>query len=259
MSDRCCLANQMFDLTDRVAIVTGGSRGIGRSIALGYAAAGATVVVSSRKEDACEAVAGEIRAAGGTALAVPAHMGRLEDVARLADETAKRAGGIDIIVNNAANPLMLGVGQISPDAWQKALDTNLRGPVFLVQEALPQLEASGRASVINVLSNAAFMFTAHHLLYPIAKAGLAAATRSMAATLADKQIRVNALVPGSVDTDMLRAMPAEFQENAAKGSLLGRAAHPDELVGMALLLASDAGSFITGQVHSVDGGQVARP
>jgi NAD(P)-dependent dehydrogenase (short-subunit alcohol dehydrogenase family) len=244
----------MFSLAGRTAIVTGGSRGIGRSIARGFAAAGADVVVSSRKADACEQTAAEIRSAGGSAMAAPAHMGRLDDITALVDATVAEFGSIDIIVNNAANPLMLGVDQVTPEAWSAALDTNLRGPVFLVQAALAHMTERG-GSVINVLSNAAFMYTAHHLLYPVAKAGLAAATRSMAATVVDRGVRVNALVPGTIDTDMVRAMPEEFQRSSAAASLMRRAAHPDELIGMALLLASDAGSFMTGHTYFVDGGQ----
>lgn len=167
----------LFDLTGRVAIVTGGSRGIGRSIAQAYAASGAHVVVASRKLDACEETAAEIRSAGYAASAVAAHMGRPDQIERLVESTVGDHGRLDIIVNNAANPLMLGVGALTEEAWSKALDANLRGPVFLVQAALPHLEASGKGVVINVLSNAAFMYSANHLLYPVAKAGLGAATR----------------------------------------------------------------------------------
>lgn len=254
MLDRAWIADQ-FDLTDHVAIITGGSRGIGRSIAQGYAAAGATVIISSRKAEACDAAAAEINDAGGTALSVPAHMARLDDIDRLVATTVDTYGRIDIVVNNAANPLMQGVGQITPESWSSSLDANLRGPVFLVQAALPQLVASDNASVINVLSGAAFMFTAHHLLYSAAKSGLAAATRSMAATLAADGVRVNSLVPGTINTQMVRSMPEDFQERAAKASLLGRAAEPDELVPLALLLAGRGGSFLTGQTYMCDGGQ----
>ncbi len=249
---------QSLDLTGKVAIITGGSRGIGRSIAIGFAQNGASVVVTSRNLDSCESTAGEIQKLGGSAIPIAAHMGRLQEIKSLVDQTVEAYGAVDIIVNNAANPLMLGVGEITQEAWEKALNTNLRGPVFLVQEALPYLEAGSGGSVINMLSNAAFMYTPNHLLYTVAKSGLDAATRSMAAQLASKNIRVNAMVPGTVDTDMVQAMPESFQEMAAKGSLLRRAAQPDEMVAMAIVLASDAGSFMTGHTYFVDGGQSYR-
>ena len=249
---------ESLDLTGRVAIVTGGSRGIGRSIALGFAQHGANVVITSRDQSTCEKTVSEITEIGGTAVPIAAHMGKLSQVENLVSQTVEAYGAIDIIVNNAANPLMLGVGDITPEAWEKALNTNLRGPVFLVQEALPYLEAGSGGSIINMLSNAAFMYPPNHLLYSVAKAGLDAATRSMAAQLASKNIRVNAMVPGTVDTDMVQAMPESFQEMAAKGSLLRRAAEPDEMVAMALVLASAAGSFMTGHTYFVDGGQSYR-
>ena len=249
---------ESLDLTGRVAIVTGGSRGIGRSIALGFAQHGASVVITSRDQSTCEKTVSEITKIGGIAVPIAAHMGKLPQIENLILETVEAYGTIDIIVNNAANPLMLGVGDITPEAWEKALNTNLRGPVFLVQEALPHLETGSGGSIINMLSNAAFMYPPNHLLYSVAKAGLDAATRSMAAQLASKNIRVNAMVPGTVDTDMVQAMPESFQEMAAKGSLLRRAAEPDEMVAMALVLASDAGSFMTGHTYFVDGGQSYR-
>ncbi len=249
---------QSLDLTGKVAIITGGSRGIGRSIAIGFAQNGANVVVTSRNLETCESTVEEIQKLGGSAVPISAHMGRLQEIKSLVDQTIEAYGTVDIIVNNAANPLMLGVGEITEEAWEKALNTNLRGPVFLVQEALPHLESGSGGSVINMLSNAAFMYSANHLLYTVAKSGLDAATRSMAAQLASKNIRVNAMVPGTVDTDMVQAMPESFQEMAAKGSLLRRAAHPDEMVAMAIVLASDAGSFMTGHTYFVDGGQSYR-
>mgnify|MGYP006107982451 CR=1 FL=1 len=249
---------QSLDLTGKVALITGGSRGIGRSLSIGFAQQGANVVVSSRNLDSCERTSEEINQLGGSSVPITAHMGRLEEIKNLMNKTIEVYGTLDIIVNNAANPLMLGVGEITEEAWEKALNTNLRGPVFLIQEALPYLEQNTGGSVINILSNAAFMYSANHLLYTVAKAGLDAATRSMAAQLASKNIRVNAMVPGTVDTDMVQAMPQSFQEIAAKGSLLRRAAQPDEMIGMALLLASDAGSFMTGHTYFVDGGQSYR-
>ncbi|MEG3586206.1 MAG: SDR family oxidoreductase [Actinomycetota bacterium] len=250
--------SQLMDLTDKVAIITGSSRGIGKAIAKCFSAHGAKVIVTSRKLDNCRNTASEIIDLGGEAHPVAAHMGKLSDIENLVGETVSTFGAIDIIVNNAANPLMKGIGEITEEAWSKALNTNLRGPVFLVQEALPYLEKGTQSSVINILSNAAYMYAPHHLLYPVAKAGLEAATRSMAAQLASKNIRVNALVPGTVDTDMVRAMPESFQKTSAKASLLQRAADPEEITAMALLLASAAGSFMTGHTYFVDGGQSYR-
>src|ERR1700712_719405 len=128
-----------YDLTGRVAIITGGSRGIGRAIAETYAAAGASVVVASRKGDACVQVANEIEAAGGRAIAGPTHAGRLDDLEALVATTVEQLGGVDIVVNNAANALGLPIGQITPEAWDKSYSVNPKGPLFLFQYALPHL------------------------------------------------------------------------------------------------------------------------
>ena len=252
--DRAELLDSLFDLTGRVAIVTGGTRGIGRAIAEGFAAVGARVVVASRKPDACESTAAEIRAAGGDACGLPVHMGDLDSVRRLVRATVDAYGGVDIVVNNAANPLALPVGDWTPEAWEKSIGVNLRGPAFLVQEALPHLEASPHASVINVLSAAVYLRSEYRGLYAIAKTGLAAATRVMAGELAPRGIRVNALAPGSFDTYMLQKTDADAQARMRDASPMKRIADVREIVGPALLLAGDAGSYMTGQVVSVDGG-----
>lgn len=245
---------RLHDLSGRVAIVTGGTRGIGRAIAEGFVAAGAKVAVASRKSDACAATERHLRELGGDAIGVPTHLGDLDAIAALVDRTVETFGRLDIVVNNAATALTLPFGELTPEAWEKSLDTNLRGPVFLVERALPHLEASGNAAILNVISAGAFLFSAHTAMYAAGKAGLMAMTRSMAAVFAEKGIRVNALAPGTVDTDMVRANPPERIESMHKASFMRRAAHPDEMVGPALLLCSDAGSFITGQVLIVDGG-----
>lgn len=250
--------DQLFDLSGRVALVTGGTRGIGRSIAEGFAAAGADVVVASRKADACAETQAALEALGGRALGVPTHLGEPDDLRALVDATVDRFGGIDIVVNNAATALAQMIEDITPEAWQKVFDVNLRGPVLLVQAALPHLRASEHASVVNVVSVGAFLFSTYTSMYAAAKAGLLQYTRSMATEFAPDGIRVNALAPGTVDTDMVRANPPEARERMANAALLRRAAHPDELVGPALLLASDAGSFITGQCLVVDGGLAPR-
>jgi NAD(P)-dependent dehydrogenase (short-subunit alcohol dehydrogenase family) len=243
----------LHDLTGRVAIVTGGTRGIGLAIAEGLASAGATVAVASRKPDACARVEQHLRSMSGNAIGVPTHMGDIDSINALVDRSAEQFGRIDIVVNNAANALTLPFGGLTSDAWQKSLDTNLRGPVFLVERALPHLEASGNAAVLNVISAGAFLFSAN-AMYAAAKAGLMAMTRSMAASFALKGIRVNALAPGTVDTDMVRNNTPEAIASMSNAAFMRRAAHPDEMVGPALLLCSDAGSFITGQVIIVDGG-----
>jgi len=242
----------------RVVIVTGGTRGIGRALAEGYAAAGARVVVASRKPDACKETEQHLESLGGEALGVPTHLDDLDALRGLVDATVDRFGGIDVVVNNAANALALPMGEYTPEAWAKSINVNLRGPVFLVQEALPHLKRSRHAAVLNVLSGAAFLFSATVSLYAIGKSGLVAATRAMAAEFAPHGIRVNALSPGTVDTDMVRKNPPEAQAEMTKIQLMRRMAHPDEMVGPALLLTSDAGSFITGQVLFADGGMVPR-
>ena len=167
-----------------------------------------------------------------------------------------RFGRIDIVVNNAATALTQPLGQMTREVWAKSYDVNLRGPVFLVQEALPHLTESPGAAVINVISAGAFLFSPGVAMYAGAKAALMSFTRSMAAAFAPVGVRVNALAPGTVDTDMVRNNPPDAQLRMANASFQRRAADPDEMVGPALFLASDASSFVTGQVLLADGGLV---
>lgn len=243
-----------FDLTDRVAIVTGGSRGIGQAIAEGFAEVGARVVIASRKAEACEATARRIRDSGGSALAAPTHVGHLDQLGRLVERTVGEFGAVDVVVNNAANPLALAIGSITPEAFQKSLEANLRGPVFLVQQALPHLRASRHAAIVNVLTAGIYGSGQFVSLYVAAKTAMMAMTRAMAAELAPDGIRVNALAPGSVATDMLLTATPDFQQAAVDSQLIKRMADPREMVGPALFLASDASSFMTGQSLVVDGG-----
>jgi NAD(P)-dependent dehydrogenase (short-subunit alcohol dehydrogenase family) len=250
--------DRLFRLDGRVAIVTGGTRGIGRAIAEGFGKAGARVVVASRKPEACAVTEHELRAAGIDAVGIECHMGSLEDVRRLVTTAREQFGAIDVVVNNAANALAEPIGQFSEAGLRKSFDVNVMGPVFLIQEALPHLRESNHASVINLVSAGAWLFSATVAHYAAAKSAMVAYTKALAAGLARDEIRVNALAPGSVDTDMVRAMGALGAQNMAKACLLNRIASSSEMVGPALFLASDASSYVTGTVIHADGGLVTR-
>lgn len=246
--------NTFLDFNGRTAIVTGGTRGIGRAIAEGLAAAGANVVVASRKADACAETQAHLESMGASALGVAMNMGDVDGGDRLVAAAVDRFGGLDIVVNNAANPLAAPIGQQTDGTWQKSFEVNLRGPALLIQAAVPHLEESEQASVVNVISVGAFQFARGVSMYAAMKAGLLSVTRSFTGELAPKGIRVNALAPGPVDTDMVRNLGEGAAEAMGASILLGRPADPDEMVGPALYLAGNASSFMTGQVLVVDGG-----
>jgi len=248
--------SKLFSLEGRVAIVTGGTRGIGLAIAEGFVDAGASVVIASRKADAVEEAVAHLRARGGDATGVAAHMGDLDDVQRIVDETITAYGQIDIVVNNAATALTQPLGQLTPDAWAKVHDVNLRGPVFLIEAALPALTASPNAAIINVISAGAYLASTATAMYAGTKIALLGYTRTMAADFAARGIRVNAIAPGTVRTDMVMNNTPDAQERMANSSYMKRMASPEEMVGPALFLASDASSFVTGQVVIADGGLV---
>ncbi len=247
--------SNLVDLSGRVALVTGGSRGLGRAMALGFAKAGAAVVVASRKADACESVVGEIVTLGGAGLAVAVRMQEPDEVRQLVDAAVARFGRLDVVVNNAATVLDRTLEALSPDSFRGAFDTNLLGPMLLVQAAVPHLAANGVGSVINISSIAAARATPTRYLYPPVKSAMLQVTRSLAVHLAPQRIRVNAIMPGTFRTDMVeKAYTAEQLEGTARMTPLGRVAEPEEIVGPALFLASDMASFVTGTVLTVDGG-----
>ncbi|HUO40876.1 MAG TPA: SDR family oxidoreductase [Mycobacterium sp.] len=248
---------RLFDLTGRTAIITGGTRGIGLALAKGHLAAGANVVVTGRSPERCAEVERALREqAPGRVAAVVANAGNESQVRGVVAQSVSTFGGIDIVVNNAATALAQPLGEITAAAWEKSLSVNVGGPLFLVQAALPHLEIGEHAAILNVVSTAAFMFAPTVSIYAAGKAALMSLTRSMAAAFAPRGIRVNALCPGPVDTDMVRKNTPEFIAAMADSTLLRRIADPEEMVAPSWLLTSDAGSYITGQVLLADGGSV---
>jgi NAD(P)-dependent dehydrogenase (short-subunit alcohol dehydrogenase family) len=245
-------------MSDRTVIVTGGTRGIGLAMAEGFVLAGARVVVASRKADACEQAAAHLRDLGGAAIGVPTHMGDVDDLTALVQATVDEFGGVDVVVNNAANPLAQPLGSMTVEALNKSFEVNQRGPVLLVQEALPHLKASEHAAVLNMVSVGAFNFSPMLSMYSAAKAAMVSYTRSMAAEFVKFNIRVNAIAPGPIDTYMMQQNPQEAIDAMVGGTLMKRLGTPDEIVGAALLLCSDAGSYMTGTTIIVDGGGTPR-
>ena len=246
-----------FDLTGKVAIVTGSSKGIGRSIAEQMAAAGATVVVSSRKADACEPVAQVIRQAGGKAEVIPANVGREEDRARLVEETVKRLGRLDVMVcNAAANPYYGPLAKVDDATYHKTMDTNVLGSLRLSTLAHPHLVKQGGGAVIFVASIAGLRGVPNLGPYSISKAAVIQMARSLAVEWGRDKVRVNCILPGLVKTDFARALwdnPA-LAEDGLRRNPMGRLGEPDDIGPAAVFLASRAGAWITGSAIVIDGG-----
>ena len=244
-----------LDATGKVVVVTGGSKGLGRAMALGFAEAGADVVVASRKVGPCEAVAEEIRTLGRRALAVACHVGDWEQCAALVDAAVSEFGRIDVLVNNAGiAPVPPSLLDVTSDLFDKTVAVNLKGPLRLTALVAEHMPAGG--AVINISSKASLHPTAFTVVYAAAKAGLNALTQASAKELAPRGIRVNCIVCGTFHTDSLHAsIPTEEMQAQMAGNVgLGRIADADEIVGTALYLASDASSYLTGQLILLDGG-----
>lgn len=247
----------VFDLTDKVAVVTGGSRGIGRAIALAYAQAGAQLVLASRKLEGVEAVAAEIRARGGQALAVAAHMGQEDDVAGLVARAVEAFGGVDIAVSNAAtNPHFGPILSASSSQWDKIHAVNLKGAFLLAQQVAPHMKARGGGSLLLMASLAGLRPSTGMGVYSVFKAGLIMLTQVLARELAPDRIRVNALAPGVIRTRFSSALweSPEVAESIAAATPLGRLGEVDDVVGAALYLVSPLSDYVTGEVLVIDGG-----
>ena len=245
---------------DKVVIVTGGSRGLGRAMSLGFAAEGARVVVASRKIESCENVVRHIEGLGGEALARATHMGNLSDIDDLIEAAYARFGRVDILVNNAGTNVAFGaLSDISPEAFDKMLDVNLKGPWYLASRIAPRMGEQGGGCVINVLSVAALSTPAYSGVYAATKAGLKALTEVMAQEWADLNIRVNALAPGSYHSDLtdgaIEAIPG-YGEGMVAAALIPRVAETEEILNPVFYLASE--SFTTGITLVADGGLMAK-
>jgi len=246
-----------FDLTGKVAIVTGSSRGIGRSIAEHLAAAGARVVVSSRKAPACEEVAQSIRTAGGEAVAIPANIGDKAQRVNLVNETRRHWGRIDVLVCNAAsNPYYGPMGQMPDDAFNKILQNNVVSNHWLANLVLPEMAERKDGVVIIVSSIGGLKGTAVLGAYGISKAADMQLARNLAVEWGPHNIRVNCIAPGLVKTDFARALweNPEVLTKYETQTPLRRIGEPDDIGGIAVFLASRAGAFVTGQTIVADGG-----
>jgi len=251
--------SDLFDLAGKVAIVTGSSRGIGRAIAEGLAQHGATVVISSRKQDACEEVAKAINDAHGQqrAIAIAASISDKDALQSLVDETKQRLDKIDILVCNAAsNPYYGPMAGITDDQFRKILDNNVIANHWLVQMAAPDMLERGNGSIIIVSSVGGLTSSTVIGAYNISKAADLQLVRNLAAEFGPKGVRVNAIAPGLVRTDFARALweNPEILKRVTSVAALKRIGEPKELAGAAIFLASDAASFVTGQTLIVDGG-----
>lgn len=255
------MSTNLFSLEGKVALVTGGSRGLGREMALAFADHGADVIVASRKLENCETVADEIRSRGRRALAVGYHAGSWSDADRLAAAALGEFGRVDILVNNAGmSPLYPSVAEVSEELWDKTIGVNLKGPFrlsALLGTEMCKVGTDGTVPggvIINVSSTTSQRPSANEIIYGAAKAGVNNLTVSLARAFAP-HVRVNCIVPGPFLTDISKAWDLEqFAERAKSAYALQRGGEPHEIVGAALFLASDASSYVTGTLVNVDGG-----
>lgn len=246
---------ELFDLTGKVAVVTGGSRGIGRAVAEGFAAAGADVVIASRKFDGCEKAAKEIaEATGRRALPVGCHVGNWEDCDRLADAVYDEFGRCDVLVNNAGmSPLYDGLPSVTEELYDKVHAVNARGPFRLAAVIGARMAEADGGSIINVTTAGSLRPDATDLPYAMAKAGLNALTLGLAGAWSPK-VRANLVLPGAFDTDITKAWAPGAKAQAGEINPMKRIGRPEDMVGVCVFLASDAAAYVNGAQVLVDGG-----
>jgi NAD(P)-dependent dehydrogenase (short-subunit alcohol dehydrogenase family) len=248
----------MFDVGGKVALITGASRGIGRATARQLAASGAKVVVSSRKQQACEEVVSEIRAAGGEAVAFACHVGEQDRLREMVAFVTDRWGGIDILVCNAAtNPVYGSISTLSDEAFTKIMTVNVQSTIWLCNLVLPGMAERGGGSVIMMSSIASLRGTATIGAYGMSKAAEAALTRNLAVEWGPRGVRINAIAPGVVNTDFARELVNDPVRRAQMENRtpLRRFGEPEDIAGIVHFLASPASAYITGQLIVADGGE----
>ena len=248
----------LFDLTDKVAIITGSTKGIGKAIAEEYAKAGAKVVISSRKADVCEQVASELREQGFEALPVACHVGDKAQLQNLVDQTLAAWGKIDILVCNAAtNPVYGPTHKVSDEAFDKIMGTNVKGTFWLTNMVLPQMAEKGEGAVVLLSSIAGIRGNTTIGTYGVSKAAEAALARNLAVEWGPKGIRVNSIAPGLIKTDFAKALwedPVRVKRAEDK-TPLRRIGDPVDIAGLAVFLSTKASAYVTGQVIVADGGE----
>jgi NAD(P)-dependent dehydrogenase (short-subunit alcohol dehydrogenase family) len=245
----------LLNFSGQVALITGGSRGLGREMALALAERGADVVITSRKAAACEAVAAEVESMGRQAMAYGCHVGHWDELAGLVDAAYERFGRLDVLINNAGmSPLYPKLSEVSEALFDKVVDVNLKGPFRLMALVGERMYEAGHGSIVNISSVASLRPSPTSEPYGAAKAGLNALTASYASALGPR-VRVNCVIAGPFLTDISKAWDMDaFNSQARAGIAMGRGGEPEEIVGAALYLASTASSFTTGTTIRVDGG-----
>lgn len=249
-----------FDVSGKVVVITGGTKGLGRGFALGLAEAGAKIVVSSRKQELCEQVAKEVAdKTGAQTLGLACHVGDWDAIPEFVDKVYDHFGQVDGLINNAGiSPAFVDLVDMEEAYWDKVFSTNLKGPLRLSALIAPRMRESGGGSIVNISSIGGYRGSPRNSHYSASKSALIRLTESMAAEWAEWNIRVNVVSPGPFMTTLLEGMGKNQPEGlaaTAQGNLLKRIADPDEAVGLIQFLLSDASAFITGADHEISGGR----
>ncbi len=249
-----------FSLDGKIALVNGGSRGIGEAIAKGFSAQGATVILSSRKQEGVDAVAQAIRDGGGQATAIACHVGKADQVEALFQQIQSEFGRLDVLVNNAATNPYFGPIMAAPEsAYDKTFEVNCKGYFLMAQRAAQMMVAQNGGSIINVASIEGLSPSPMMGVYSMTKAAVVMLTKAMAKELGGSNVRSNCLCPGLTDTKFASVLIStpEIHDHYVNGAPMGRHAQPEEMVGAAIYLASDAASYTSGAIITCDGGTAA--